>query len=300
MHRRAFSLSLATAIAGVATPVWARAAQPAQANAQAQWQARLREIEARLNGGRLGACMLDTGTGLTLGWREHERFPMASSFKLLLAGQVLARVDAGQERLDNRVVYEASAIVPYSPMTERHIGVPGTTVGALCEATVTLSDNTAANLLLARLGGPAGLTRFLRQLGDTVTRLDRIEPELNEALAGDERDTTTPAAMLRSMRALVLDGALSTASRAQLKAWLIGNKTGDKRLRAGLRGWLVGDKTGSGNNGSSNDVGVFWPPKGRAPVLVTCYMTQTQAPANVRDQAIADVARQVAQVIEPI
>lgn len=295
MHRREFSLGLAAALtAAMAAPAWAR--QPAVAHAP--WQARLRELEARLGGGRLGASMLDTATGLTLGWRAHERFPMTSSFKLLLAGWVLAQVDAGREGLDRRVVYESSALVPYSPMTERHVGEPGTTVGALCEATVTLSDNTAANLLLARHGGPAGLTRYLRQLGDTVTRLDRIEPELNEALAGDERDTTSPAAMLRSMQTLVFGGALSTASRAQLKAWLIGNQTGDKRLRAGVPGWLVGDKTGSGNHGSSNDVGIFWPPQGRAPVLVTCYMTQTEAPAQVRDAVIADVARQVAASIQ--
>ena len=294
MRRREFSWGLSTLTAAMAAPAWAR--QPTVADAP--WQARMRELEARLDGGRLGVSLLDTGTGLHLGWRAHERFPLASSFKLLLAGWVLAQVDAGREGLDRRVVYESSALVPYSPMTERHVGEPGATVGALCEATVTLSDNTAANLLLARHGGPTGLTRYLRQLGDSVTRLDRIEPDLNEALAGDERDTTSPAAMLHSMQTLVFGGALSTASRAQLKAWLIGNHTGDQRLRAGVPGWLVGDKTGSGNHGSSNDVGVLWPPQGRAPVLVTCYMTQTDAPAQVRDAVIADVARQVAASIQ--
>ena len=292
LKRREFFWAMA---ASSVAPAWAR-----NEHGQAAFAAAMQAIE-RQAGGRLGVAVLDMASGAAWQWRGAERFPMCSTFKFLLAAQALHAADRGTGSLDDRVRYERADLVEYSPVTEAHAGsADGMTVRTLCEATVTLSDNTAANLLLARQGGPAGLTRFLRQLGDTVTRLDRIEPELNEALAGDERDTTTPAAMLRSMRALVLDGALSTASRAQLKAWLIGNKTGDKRLRAGLRGWLVGDKTGSGNNGSSNDVGVFWPPQGRAPVLVTCYMTQTQAPANVRDQAIADVARQVAQVIEPI
>jgi beta-lactamase class A len=99
------------------------------------------------------------------------------------------------------------------------------TVGELCEATVTLSDNTAGNLILASFGGPAGLTAFFRTLGDDISRLDRIETELNtHDHPGDVRDTTTAAAMLENLRKLLLTDVLSPRSRSQLAGWLITNK----------------------------------------------------------------------------
>src|SRR5262245_27699162 len=213
------------------------------------------------SGGRLGVAVLDTLTDARFGHRADERFPMCSTFKLLAAAAILARVDAKQERLDRRVEFAAADVVVNSPVTKDHVGAPGMSLEELCEAAMTMSDNTAGNLLLASLGGPQGLTAYTRSLGDTVTRLDRIEPELNEATPGDVRDTTTPAAMAANLRALALEKALSAVSREQLVRWLIGNKTGDTRLRAGLpAGWRVGDKTGSGERGTTNDVGVFWPP----------------------------------------
>jgi beta-lactamase class A len=169
------------------------------------------------------------------------------------------------------------------------------TLAELCEAAITVSDNTAANLLLASLGGPDSVTAFARSLGDTMTRLDRNEPTLNEAIPGDPRDTTTPAAMLANIRALVLGDALSPPSRDQLKAWLLANKTGGGRLRAGLPGdWAVGDKTGSGDYGSTNDVGVIWPP-GRAPLVVTIYFTETKAALEQRIAVLASVGHAIAQ-----
>ena len=289
MKRREFSLGF---LGGLALAHRALAAPTALTDAG--WAAALETVESTLQGGRLGAAMLDTGTGRLLSWRGDERFPMASTFKLMLAGWMLERVDRGQESLGHRVRYEKTALIPYSPVTERHVGAGGITVAELCEATVTLSDNTAANLLLARHGGPEGFTAFARSLGDAVTRLDRNEPTLNEALAGDPRDTTSPIAMLHSLRMLVLGQALSPASRAQLTDWIVHNKTGDKRLRAGVPGWNVGDKTGTGDRGSSNDIGVLWPPGGGAPVVVTCYMTGVPAAPEVREAAIAQVARHVA------
>lgn len=170
----------------------------------------------------------------------------------------------------------------------------GLTVGELCAATVSLSDNSAANVLLARHGGPAALTAWLRSQGDSITRLDRNEPSLNEATVGDERDTTTPLAMLHTMQRLVLGNSLSPSSRATLQRWLIETSTGDQRLRAGAPGWKVGDKTGtSGSSGTANDIGVLWPPAGGAPVLVSCYLTQSTARPEQRDAAIAQVARAV-------
>lgn len=247
-------------------------------------------------GGWLGVAVLDTATGQQAGRRMGSRFPMCSTFKVLAAGAVLERADQGQEKLDRRITCAKSDLVTYSPETEKHVE-GGTTLAELCEAAITLSDNTAGNLLLANIGGPKGLTAFARSLGDKVTRLDRIETALNEATPGDPRDTTTPQAMLKNLNALVLGNALSTASRQQLITWLTGNKTGAARLRAGLpAGWRIGDKTGSGEHGTANDIGVIWP-SGRAPIVVTVYLTNTMASAERRNAAIAQVGRAVAKAL---
>ncbi|MDN6876070.1 class A beta-lactamase [Pseudomonas citronellolis] len=251
---------------------------------------RLKQLE-RNSGGRLGVAVLDTGDGRRFGLREDERFPLCSTFKLLLAACVLARVDRGEEQLARRIVYGQADLVEYSPVSERHVGQPGMSVAELCEAAITLSDNGAANLLLASLGGPAGLTDWLRSTGDDVSRLDRNEPTLNQALPGDPRDTSTPRAMVATLQRLLLGDVLQAASRDQLNAWLAANKTGDKRIRAGLpTGWKVGDKTGTGERGTSNDVAILRPP-GRAPILVAAYLTGSPAPAEKRDAVLAEVGR---------
>jgi beta-lactamase class A len=255
-------------------------------------RARLAQIEAA-SGGRLGVSILDTTSGLHAGLRADERFPMCSTFKLLAAGAVLARVDRGEESLQRRVVFSASDLVPNSPGTSRHTreltGDAGMSIAELCKAALTLSDNTAANLLLASFGGPASVTGFARSLGDHITRLDRIEPELNEAISGDPRDTTTPNAMLGNLHELVLGEHLSSGSRAQLLAWLAANQTGGARLRAKLpTDWGVGDKTGTGERGTANDIAILWPP-GHGPVLVTVYLTETDGNATRSNAAIANV-----------
>jgi beta-lactamase class A len=269
----------------------ANAPSPAQAS---RFQQEIRQIETA-SGGRLGVSVLDTQTGLAHAWRGDERFPMCSTFKFLAAALVLSRVDQGQEQLSRRIAVQASDIVPYSPATQPRVGGQPMSMAEICEATVTLSDNAAGNLLLRSFGGPQGLTAYARNLGDEFTRLDRIEPDLNEATPGDPRDTTTPVAMLKTMQKIVLGRTLSPASREQITGWLIANKTGDKKLRAGLpSGWRVGDKTGSGGHGSNNDIGVLWPP-GRGPVVVTCFLTQTSADLGVRDWSIAEVGRWIAR-----
>jgi beta-lactamase class A len=261
-----------------------------KAQAAAGLQGQLAELE-RKNGGRLGVSVLNVATGNRIGHRADERFAMCSTFKFLAASFVLARVDRGEEKLDRRIVFSEKDLLSYAPTTGKHVGEPGMTVGELCEAAVTLSDNTAANLLLASFGGPAGLTAYARSIGDEVTRLDRTEPTLNEAKHGDPRDTTTPAAMLEDMRKHVLGDLLSPSSRDQLIAWLLANKTGDKRLRAGLpKDWRVGDKTGTGENGTSNDIAVVWPPDG-GPLVIACYYTESSASDDRRSAVIAEVAR---------
>lgn len=254
----------------------------------------LAEIEAR-TGGRLGVAVLDTASGELTGRRLDERFPLCSTFKVLAAAALLARVDGGQESLDRRIVFGREALVPYSPVTEPRVGGAGMSLAELCEAAVTRSDNTAGNLLLQTLGGPAGLTALLRSLGDGVTRLDRTEPTLNEAAPGDPRDTTSPAAMVRTLSKLTLGSALSQPSRERLTGWLLDNRTGGARLRAGLPpGWRIGEKTGTGENGTTNDAGLLWPPEGAAQV-VAVYLTGSDRPLAEREAALAAVARVVAE-----
>jgi beta-lactamase class A len=260
-----------------------------------QFRTAMAQIE-RDSGGRLGVAVLDTQTGASYAYREAERFPMASTFKFLAAAFVLARVDQGKEQLTRRIAVQSTDIIPYAPVTQPRVGGEPMTVAELCEAIVTLSDNPAANILLSSFGGPAALTAYLRMLGDEVTRLDRNEPEVNQALPGDPRDTTTPVAMLKTMQKIVLGDALSPASRAQITTWLLGSKTGDRKLRALLpAGWKTGDKSGGGGNGTNNDIAIMWPPN-KAPLLVTSYLTGTLADAAARDRALAEVGKLAASL----
>ncbi len=256
----------------------------------------MQDLEAR-HGGRLGVAVLDTASGTRIAHRGDERFPLCSTFKLLAAACVLSRVDRGEDDLARRVWYSRDDLVPYSPITEKHAGGDGLSVGEICEAAVTLSDNTAGNLMLDMIGGPSGLTAGLRGIGDAVTRLDRRETALNEARPGDPRDTTSPVAMLETLSELAVGRALSDASRMRLVAWLLDCKTGGKRLRAGVPAdWRVGDKTGSGGNNATNDVAMLWPPGGRAPILVTAYYVEADAGDEARNAVLAEVGRLAASL----
>ncbi len=289
--RRDILIGFGAVTAGTAlTPQLARAfgRDPGRSEALAT---QIGKIEAGV-GGRLGVAILDTGSGYRFASRGGERFPMCSTFKFLLAAAVLRQVERGKERLDRAVAIAKSDFVSHSPVVEQHFG-GSLTVAELCEATVTLSDNAAANLLLPSVGGIAGFNAFVRSLGDGVTRLDRDEPMMSEAIPGDPRDTTTPEAMVQSMRAVLIGRALAPASREQATRWLIANKTGDTRLRAGLpHDWRVGDKTGTSANGATNDIAILWPPS-RKPLLVTAYLAESKANEAARYGALAEVARAV-------
>ncbi len=235
---------------------------------------------------------------MRFGYHADDLFPMCSTFKLLACAAVLKRVETGQDTLDRRIKIETADVVPHSSLIDAPLP-EGRTMAELCEAAMTYSDNTAANLILSSLGGPQAIGAYARMLGDGITRLDRTEPTLNEAVPGDPRDTTTPAAMLKNIETLTLGNALSKASKGLLMQWLRGNKTGDMRLRAGLPNtWEVGDKTGTGEHGSTNDVGIIWPPR-RAPVLIAVYLTETTAPPEQRDETLADVARAMVKAMKP-
>ncbi|TAL73313.1 MAG: class A beta-lactamase [Rhodanobacter sp.] len=277
------------------TAVWGVAAlviRPVRAHPDAEpaAQAQLAELEHR-HGGRLGVAILDVAGTRRVGYRADERFLMCSTHKVLTVGAVLARVDAGREQLDRRMIFGRDALLAWAPVTSKHVGAPGLSVGELCAAAITVSDNTADNLLLTSLGGPHAVTAFARKLGDRLTRLDRFEPELNQGAPGDLRDTTTPNAMLGSLHALLLGDALSAASRAQLATWLRAASTGRGRLRAGVpHDWIAGDKTGTGPHGESGDVAILWPPH-RKPLLVAAYYVNPDLGADSPDPVFAAVGR---------
>lgn len=259
------------------------------AGSQSSAEAQLAELE-RASGGRLGVAGFNTGSGVRLQHRAHERFPLCSTFKLMLAAAVLERSTRDGSLLSRNLSYGKGDLIDHSPITEKHVAT-GMTVAAMCAATIQYSDNAAANLLLKELGGPATVTAFARGIGDQTFRLDRTETELNTSIPGDPRDTTTPSAMSDSIQRLVLGDALGAAQRDQLKTWLLGNTTSTERFLAGVpAGWKVGDKTGSGSYGSTNDVGVLWPPAG-APIVLSVYLTFPQKDAKGRNDVIASAAR---------
>ncbi len=246
-------------------------------------------------GSRIGLVALDRRSGRTIEHRPNERFRLCSTFKFLAAAAVLQKVDAGKEELDRFISYGPSDLLEYAPVTRAHVSEGGMKLSALCAAALQQSDNTAGNLLLRTLGGPAGLTKFLRTMGDSVSRLDRVEPELNNGGPGDERDPTTPAAMAHDLERLLRSDVLSAASRRQLSTWLAGNTTGAGMIRAGVpRDWQVGDKTGRSGDGAVNDIAILEPPGGQ-PIFLAIY---TEGSATLsseqRNAAVAELANVVA------
>jgi beta-lactamase class A len=241
------------------------------------------DIERR-HGGRLGVFAFDTGSKRTLAYRADERFLMCSTFKGLLAALVLSRVDAGTEKLIRMVPYSEKDLIFTSPVTKSNVGQGAMSVGALCQAVLEVSDNTAAILLMRSVGGPAGLTQFIRSLGDTVTRSDRYEPMSNEY--SDILDTTTPRAIIGCVEKIFLGDVLSPKSRDQLEAWMIACKPGLKRLRAALPpGWIAGDRPGTSVEEETNDYVIVRPP-GRAPLLVAAYYDAPELGMDLRETVL--------------
>jgi beta-lactamase class A len=259
-------------------------------NIQSQFTEQIRALEHK-NGGRIGIAALDTETNSYLQYRGDERFALCSTFKLLLAAAVLSNVDSGKESLQREISYSTEDIQKYAPITKKYLAAGKMTINDLSAAIIQYSDNTAANLLFRIIGGPEGLTNYIRSLGDKTTRIDRIEPYLNSNIALDERDTTTPYAILLTMQELLIKDALSLSSKEKLLDWLIGNTTGNTKIRAGINpNWTVGDKTGAGANGASNDIAIIWPIN-RKPLLLAIYYTDSSLPNEDKDAVIAEVSR---------
>lgn len=243
------------------------------------------DIERR-HGGRLGVFAMDTGSGRTLSHRADERFLMCSTFKGLLAAQILSRVDSGAERLDRLVHYTEKDLIFTSPVTKANVARGALSIDALCQATLVESDNTAAILLMRSAGGPAALTRFVRGLGDPVTRSDRYEPESNRYRG--VLDTTTPKAITTTAQYLLLGDALSASSRAQLERGMTDCKPGLNRIRAVLpAGWQAADRPGTSVESETNDYALVRPP-GRAPLLVAVYYDAPGVSMDAREAVLRE------------
>lgn len=296
--RRSFLQWGGAAAVLVALPRVSRAGTGARVPAGITGAQDWRTLEAA-SSGRLGVTLLDTASGRRAGHRQDERFPMCSTFKTVLTATVLAKADDGSVSLDRRLPVGAADIVPHSPDTTRHVG-KDMTVRDLCRTTMVTSDNAAANLLLGVVGGPSGVTAWLRGIGDPVTRNDRLEPEMNRFALDDPRDTTSPAAMAATLQRAVLGDVLSPASRQQLADWLIDNDTGRDCIRAGVdTRWRVGEKTGSNGMDTRNDIGVLWPLAGGSPWVLTCYLQDAAGiDSAARDAVLARAAALAQQVID--
>ncbi|MFT4862537.1 MAG: beta-lactamase class A [Pseudohongiellaceae bacterium] len=277
----------------VVSIVWL--ASPSLAIAQlSELHSTVTQLEQQLQA-RVGISIHDLDTGEHFAYHGDDLFPLSSTFKTLACAALLHREDEQQENLQRWVHYEKEALVSYSPVTENFAGVAGMTLADLCEATLTLSDNTAGNLILEAIDGPQGLTQFLRSIGDDVTRLDRWETQLNESLPGDLRDTTSPNAMTSTLNTLLMGDVLSARSRTQLETWLRRNSVGDALLRAGIpASWAIADKTGAGGFGSRSIAAVMWPPN-RKPIITAIYITETDASFDERNEAIASIGRAISE-----
>lgn len=256
----------------------------------------LADLESRSKG-RIGLSVLDTGTGKRLEHRSGEHFPMCSTFKVLLVGAVLAKVDEGSVRLDQKLPLRKADLLAHAPVCRERLKDGALSLSDLCIASLEWSDNTAANLLIRFLGGPKAVTTFARKLGDPKTRLDRLEPLLNDWTPGDPRDTTTPEAMRADLQELLCGRTLSEASRKRLCQWMARSETGSRRLRAGLPSqWQVIGKTGTGD-GITNDIAMITRP-GRAPIFVAAYLADSKAEFPVRESILADLGRWIGEVME--
>ncbi|KTD49058.1 beta-lactamase [Legionella rubrilucens] len=252
-------------------------------------QQKLAALEAS-TGGRLGIAAINQANGMTIQYHARQAFPLCSTSKAMGVAALLSRSMRDKTLLQEKIHYSKQDLVVHSPETEKHLA-DGMTLAELCEATITQSDNAAINLILKKMGGPKAVTAFARSIGDNQFRLDRFEPELNTAIPGDPRDTTTPKAMALSLQKLTTTDTLAAPERQLLIKWLRNNTTGGARIRAGLpEGWVVGDKTGTGDYGTTNDIGVIWPPHCQ-PVTLAVYFTQPKVDATPNNDVIAAATR---------
>ncbi|WP_420851325.1 class A beta-lactamase [Parashewanella hymeniacidonis] len=248
-----------------------------------------KQIETEI-AGRLGVAILDSSNGTTWSYRGDERFPLMSTFKVLACAKMFSDIEAGQLNKSETTIIKSDDLITWSPITKKLINKQITVFDA-CKATMLTSDNTAANIVLEHIGGSSSLTKYLRKLGDPVTRLDRTEPDLNSASPGDVRDTSTPNAMVNTVNKLLYSRTLSLASRQYLSTWMQKNRLSTALLRSTLPAdWHIADRTGAGNNGSRGIVASIW--KGdRSPLIISIYLTETNLSLKDRNKAVASIGR---------
>ena len=252
-------------------------------------QKQLADLEAS-SGGHLGVAAINTANNEHTDYHAEEHFPFASTFKVMVAAAILKQSMTDAQLLQQKVIYQKSDLVFWSPITKKHL-TDGMTISELCAAAVMFSDNTAVNLLMKKLGGPQAVTSFARSIGDDHFSLESWEPQLNQN-PGDLRDTSTPAAMTKDLQKLVFGNVLGTPQQKQLATWMTDCTTGYNRIRAGVPiGWIVADKTGGGNDyGITNDTGILYPLEG-APIVITIFFAQNKKDSPHRDDVIASVTR---------
>lgn len=241
-------------------------------------------------GVHVGVAAINTADKHAINHRANQRFPIQSTFKLMLVAAILKESTAHPDLLKHKITYSKGDLIYWSPVTEKHLA-DGMTIFDLCAAAMMHSDNTAANLLMKKLGGPKVVNQFARSIGDDTFRIDNWEPNLNSN-PKDSHDSSTPTAMKNSLQKLLLGNVLSDSQREQLVNWMKGNTTGGTRIRAGVpKGWTVADKTGAGDSfGISNDIGLIWPPKGK-PIIVAIYTIQNNKDAHRRDDVVASATK---------
>ncbi|WP_033079187.1 class A beta-lactamase [Thalassotalea sp. ND16A] len=251
----------------------------------------IEDVKLKL-GADVGVAVYDISSDDLWSYNGDTRFPLMSTFKTLACAKLLVDIDNGEQSFDTSVVIKKASLVTWSPVTEKHVGEKFSLRQA-CSATMIMSDNTAANIVLNGINGPTALTQFMRSIGDPITRLDRVEPYLGEALAGDVRDTTTPNAMVKSLHKLLFGNALSAANKTQLKQWMTDNKVSDSLLRSVLPvGWTIADRSGAGGYGSRGITAVVWSEQ-HSPLIVAIYLTQTEASFAQRNKAIAQIGKEI-------
>jgi beta-lactamase class A len=295
LNRRSFL------VAGVVSTVLALVSREANAAAR-RFDAVTKLKSLETGNARLGVCFLDTSSGETVGNRIDERFAMCSTFKLAMVAACLREADHGRLNLSEVIKYSKADLLEWVPITEENLAKGGMSIAALAQAAQELSDGTAANLLVKRLGGPAAVTAKFREMGDTVSRLDRYEPDLGLVLSADHRDTTTPLAYAQLVRRITTGNVLKRESRDRLLGWMQNTKTGVRRLRAGIPAdWRIGNKTGTGRTEGTtnkcNDVAIVFPPS-KPPVIIAAYFDSgeyTPQTEHRHEAVLAEVGKIAAQ-----
>lgn len=287
MKKIAVWLAAATSLCSLS----AYATSPTMTASQHSYITQLQQLEQEYHG-HLGIAAINTATNRKILFNDNRRFPFCSTGKVMVVAAILKKSESNPQLLQQKIHYTAQEVKSsgYAPITAKYV-TNGMTVAELAQAALDYSDNGAMNQLLKLAGGVQNVTEFARTLNDDKFNLIRSEPQLNSAIPGDIRDTTTPLAMAVSLQQLALESALNLPQQQLLQQWLKANTTGDKRIRAGVsQDWIVGDKTGTGDYGTTNDIAVIWPPHAK-PIVLVIYFTQDKKDAQPQDQVIAKASK---------